>query len=216
MCAWEPGEPTLDFWNFFRVQGEVEAQPSEAGDEQPGLLPENPLPHVLWQTAAGLLARHPDPPAAVSPGLGRGGGGGGLGDADWRLIRCIGLALMHPYVSWCMWGWFVWHLKGKAIRMYGWKTLFPESGSLRVIFFPFLCAPRRVCSEALAYFITLTSESHREAWTSLLLLLLTKTLRLPDTKVAFTCADRQDLLCKNKAVTFLRLLVHLIHLLLSI
>ncbi|KAG5838550.1 hypothetical protein ANANG_G00224830 [Anguilla anguilla] len=39
-----------------------------------------------------------------------------------------------------------------------------------------------VCSEALAYFITLTSESHREAWTNLLLLLLTKTLRLPDDK----------------------------------
>uniref|UniRef100_W5M5H3 ARF guanine nucleotide exchange factor 2 n=1 Tax=Lepisosteus oculatus TaxID=7918 RepID=W5M5H3_LEPOC len=40
----------------------------------------------------------------------------------------------------------------------------------------------RVCSEALAYFITLTSESHREAWTSLLLLLLTKTLKLTDDK----------------------------------
>lgn len=40
-----------------------------------------------------------------------------------------------------------------------------------------------VCSEALAYFISLTSESHREAWTSLLLLLLTRTLRLPDDKV---------------------------------
>ncbi|XP_060794114.1 brefeldin A-inhibited guanine nucleotide-exchange protein 2 isoform X2 [Neoarius graeffei] len=39
-----------------------------------------------------------------------------------------------------------------------------------------------VCSEALAYFISLTSESHREAWTSLLLLLLTRTLRLPDDK----------------------------------
>ncbi|KAJ8378201.1 hypothetical protein AAFF_G00244890 [Aldrovandia affinis] len=39
-----------------------------------------------------------------------------------------------------------------------------------------------VCSEALAYFITLTSESHREAWTSLLLLLLTKTLKLSDDK----------------------------------
>uniref|UniRef100_A0A3B3QR57 ARF guanine nucleotide exchange factor 2 n=1 Tax=Paramormyrops kingsleyae TaxID=1676925 RepID=A0A3B3QR57_9TELE len=39
-----------------------------------------------------------------------------------------------------------------------------------------------VCSEALAYFITLTSESHREAWTSLLLLLLTRTLKLPDDK----------------------------------
>uniref|UniRef100_A0A672LHV8 ARF guanine nucleotide exchange factor 2 n=1 Tax=Sinocyclocheilus grahami TaxID=75366 RepID=A0A672LHV8_SINGR len=39
-----------------------------------------------------------------------------------------------------------------------------------------------VCSEALAYFISLTSESHREAWTSLLLLLLTRTLRMPDDK----------------------------------
>ncbi|MBN3299867.1 BIG2 protein, partial [Amia calva] len=40
----------------------------------------------------------------------------------------------------------------------------------------------QVCSEALAYFITLTSESHREAWTNLLLLLLTKTLKLTDDK----------------------------------
>ncbi|XP_062316284.1 brefeldin A-inhibited guanine nucleotide-exchange protein 2 [Osmerus eperlanus] len=39
-----------------------------------------------------------------------------------------------------------------------------------------------VCSEALGYFIRLTSESHREAWTSLLMLLLTRTLRLPDHK----------------------------------
>ncbi|XP_019722181.1 brefeldin A-inhibited guanine nucleotide-exchange protein 2 isoform X1 [Hippocampus comes] len=39
-----------------------------------------------------------------------------------------------------------------------------------------------VCSEALAYFISLTSESHREAWNSLLMLLLTRTLKLPDNK----------------------------------
>ncbi|XP_072222725.1 brefeldin A-inhibited guanine nucleotide-exchange protein 2 isoform X1 [Leuresthes tenuis] len=39
-----------------------------------------------------------------------------------------------------------------------------------------------VCSEALGYFISLTSESHREAWNSLLMLLLTRTLRLPDNK----------------------------------
>ncbi|XP_070825216.1 brefeldin A-inhibited guanine nucleotide-exchange protein 2 [Chaetodon trifascialis] len=39
-----------------------------------------------------------------------------------------------------------------------------------------------VCNEALAYFISLTSESHREAWNSLLMLLLTRTLRLPDDK----------------------------------
>ncbi|XP_075702291.1 brefeldin A-inhibited guanine nucleotide-exchange protein 2 isoform X2 [Rhinoderma darwinii] len=40
-----------------------------------------------------------------------------------------------------------------------------------------------VCSEALAYFITVNSESHREAWTNLLLLLLTKTLKVSDEKV---------------------------------
>ncbi|KAG8447080.1 hypothetical protein GDO86_014507 [Hymenochirus boettgeri] len=39
-----------------------------------------------------------------------------------------------------------------------------------------------VCSEALAYFITVNSESHREAWTNLLLLLLTKTLKVSDEK----------------------------------
>ncbi|XP_041860724.1 brefeldin A-inhibited guanine nucleotide-exchange protein 2 [Melanotaenia boesemani] len=39
-----------------------------------------------------------------------------------------------------------------------------------------------VCSDALGYFISLTSESHREAWNSLLMLLLTRTLRLPDDK----------------------------------
>uniref|UniRef100_A0A1A8D025 ADP-ribosylation factor guanine nucleotide-exchange factor 2 (Brefeldin A-inhibited) n=2 Tax=Nothobranchius kadleci TaxID=1051664 RepID=A0A1A8D025_NOTKA len=39
-----------------------------------------------------------------------------------------------------------------------------------------------VCTEALSYFISLTSESHREAWNSLLMLLLTRTLRLPDGK----------------------------------
>uniref|UniRef100_A0AAX7UZS7 SEC7 domain-containing protein n=1 Tax=Astatotilapia calliptera TaxID=8154 RepID=A0AAX7UZS7_ASTCA len=39
-----------------------------------------------------------------------------------------------------------------------------------------------VCNEALGYFISLTSESHREAWNSLLMLLLTRTLRLPDDK----------------------------------
>ncbi|KAJ8010696.1 hypothetical protein DPEC_G00077800 [Dallia pectoralis] len=37
-----------------------------------------------------------------------------------------------------------------------------------------------VCSEALAYFLTVTSESHREAWTNLLLLFLTKILKISD------------------------------------
>jgi len=35
-----------------------------------------------------------------------------------------------------------------------------------------------------AYFLALTSESHREAWTSLLLLFLTKVLKLSDERVS--------------------------------
>lgn len=45
------------------------------------------------------------------------------------------------------------------------------------------CGCLRLGGEALDYFIGLTSESHREAWNSLLMLLLTKTLRLPKDKV---------------------------------
>ena len=41
-----------------------------------------------------------------------------------------------------------------------------------------------VCSEALSYFLTLTSESHREAWTNLLLLFLTKVLKISDHRVS--------------------------------
>uniref|UniRef100_A0A3P9DHI4 ARF guanine nucleotide exchange factor 1 n=1 Tax=Maylandia zebra TaxID=106582 RepID=A0A3P9DHI4_9CICH len=40
-----------------------------------------------------------------------------------------------------------------------------------------------VCSEAVAYFLALTSESHREAWTNLLLLFLTKVLKINDERV---------------------------------
>uniref|UniRef100_A0A8D0G8Y6 ARF guanine nucleotide exchange factor 1 n=1 Tax=Sphenodon punctatus TaxID=8508 RepID=A0A8D0G8Y6_SPHPU len=43
-----------------------------------------------------------------------------------------------------------------------------------------------VCSEALSYFLTLTSESHREAWTNLLLLFLTKVLKISDDRVSTT------------------------------
>lgn len=42
---------------------------------------------------------------------------------------------------------------------------------------------RSVCSEAVAYFLALTSESHREAWTNLLLLFLTKVLKINDERV---------------------------------
>lgn len=44
-----------------------------------------------------------------------------------------------------------------------------------------------VCSEALSYFLTLTSESHREAWTNLLLLFLTKVLKISDNRVSMRC-----------------------------
>ncbi|XP_068119264.1 brefeldin A-inhibited guanine nucleotide-exchange protein 2 [Hyperolius riggenbachi] len=53
-----------------------------------------------------------------------------------------------------------------------------------------------VCSEALAYFITVNSESHREAWTNLLLLLLTKTLRVPDEKFRAHASQYYPQLCE--------------------
>jgi len=43
------------------------------------------------------------------------------------------------------------------------------------------------CKGALEYFLVLTSVSHRETWTSLLLLCLTKILRLPEEKVWIEC-----------------------------
>lgn len=54
----------------------------------------------------------------------------------------------------------------------------------------------RVCSEALAYFITVNSESHREAWTSLLLLLLTKTLKISDEKFKAHASMYYPYLCE--------------------
>lgn len=47
----------------------------------------------------------------------------------------------------------------------------------------FMSSLSSVCSEALSYFLTLTSESHREAWTNLLLLFLTKVLKISDERV---------------------------------
>lgn len=46
-----------------------------------------------------------------------------------------------------------------------------------------------VCSEAVAYFLALTSESHREAWTNLLLLFLTKVLKISDERVRIYTLD---------------------------
>lgn len=42
-----------------------------------------------------------------------------------------------------------------------------------------------VCKEALEYFLTLQSEPHRDAWTSLLLLVMTRLLKMPDRRVSF-------------------------------
>lgn len=41
-----------------------------------------------------------------------------------------------------------------------------------------------VCQEALEYYLAMQSESHREAWTSLLLLILTRLIRMPDQRVS--------------------------------
>lgn len=42
-----------------------------------------------------------------------------------------------------------------------------------------------VCKEALEYFLALQSEAHRDAWTSLLLLVMTRLLKMPDQRVSF-------------------------------
>uniref|UniRef100_A0A7M4FM79 ARF guanine nucleotide exchange factor 1 n=1 Tax=Crocodylus porosus TaxID=8502 RepID=A0A7M4FM79_CROPO len=53
-----------------------------------------------------------------------------------------------------------------------------------------------VCSEALSYFLTLTSESHREAWTNLLLLFLTKVLKISDERFRAHASFYYPLLCE--------------------
>ncbi|XP_068093570.1 brefeldin A-inhibited guanine nucleotide-exchange protein 1 [Hyperolius riggenbachi] len=54
-----------------------------------------------------------------------------------------------------------------------------------------------VCSEALSYFLTLTSESHREAWTNLLLLFLTKVLKISDDRFKAHASFYYPLLCET-------------------
>ncbi|KAM8966868.1 brefeldin A-inhibited guanine nucleotide-exchange protein 1 [Pelodytes ibericus] len=53
-----------------------------------------------------------------------------------------------------------------------------------------------VSSEALSYFLTLTSESHREAWTNLLLLLFTKVLKISDERFKAHASFYYPLLCE--------------------
>ncbi|XP_051910439.1 brefeldin A-inhibited guanine nucleotide-exchange protein 1 isoform X2 [Hippocampus zosterae] len=53
-----------------------------------------------------------------------------------------------------------------------------------------------VCGEAVAYFLALTSESHREAWTNLLLLFLTKVLKISDERFKAHASRYYPLLCE--------------------
>lgn len=53
-----------------------------------------------------------------------------------------------------------------------------------------------VCQEALEYFLKLQSETHRDAWTSLLLLILTRLLKMPDDRFAIHVSSYYTLLCE--------------------
>ena len=50
-----------------------------------------------------------------------------------------------------------------------------------------VCFSIRVNHDALDYFMCLQSESHREAWCNLMLLMLTRTIKLTDDRVGVTC-----------------------------
>ncbi|KAJ3660967.1 hypothetical protein Zmor_005393 [Zophobas morio] len=53
-----------------------------------------------------------------------------------------------------------------------------------------------VCQEALDYFLKLQSEAHREEWTMLLLLVLTRLLKMPDDRFAVHVSRYYPLLCE--------------------
>lgn len=53
-----------------------------------------------------------------------------------------------------------------------------------------------VCQEALEYFLQLQSEAHRDAWTSLLLLVLTRILKMSDDRFAAHISCYYPLLCE--------------------
>jgi len=54
-----------------------------------------------------------------------------------------------------------------------------------------------VCTEALEYFLNLQSDSHREAWGSLLLLLLIRLLRMSDDRFRIHASAYYPLLCES-------------------
>lgn len=53
-----------------------------------------------------------------------------------------------------------------------------------------------VCQEGFDYFLQLQSETHREAWTSLLLLVLTRMLKMPDSRFAVHVSRYYPHLCE--------------------
>ncbi|EDW78041.1 uncharacterized protein Dwil_GK24228 [Drosophila willistoni] len=53
----------------------------------------------------------------------------------------------------------------------------------------------QVCQEALAYYLSLQSEAHRDAWTSILLLILTRLLKMSDARFATHVSNYYGLLC---------------------
>ncbi|KAJ2944176.1 hypothetical protein O0L34_g18153 [Tuta absoluta] len=53
-----------------------------------------------------------------------------------------------------------------------------------------------ICCEALEYFAGVTSEGHRDAWTSILLLILTRILKMPDERFAAHVSSYYPLLCE--------------------
>ncbi|XP_059050657.1 brefeldin A-inhibited guanine nucleotide-exchange protein 1 [Achroia grisella] len=53
-----------------------------------------------------------------------------------------------------------------------------------------------ICCEALEYFAGVTNETHRDAWTSILLLILTRILKMPDERFAAHVSSYYPLLCE--------------------
>ena len=80
-------------------------------------------------------------------------------------------------------------MHSSAFRMY----TFASGSSLTVSLQ--CCDGWRVGKDALSYFLTLQSDSHREAWSSLVLLFLTRVLKLSADRVCFLCIQPYCLWC---------------------
>lgn len=54
-----------------------------------------------------------------------------------------------------------------------------------------------IAQEALDYFLSLSNEAHRDAWTPILLLLLTRILKMPDNRFAIHASSCYPALCET-------------------